>query len=471
MLDSVRELMTRAEAVMRKRIAEVPDGIYYAEGYLDNNGHEPEPLLARLKLTIAGARVVADFSGSSPQTAGPTNVGPAMAFNALALTVKAFLDPRSPVNHGSFEPLEIVNPSGSFLNATLPAPCGGMVECRSLMVSLIASALGQALPERRTGDLKGGANHVYLSGPGRGGDMFLLYEYPAGGTGATATNDGNHGTRAWPDGDFNAVWGTEVLEAQCPVEVVRYGIREGSGGEGAHAGGHGIRRELRILGEGASLSVLSDKNLIPPYGVAGGGSGACNRFVVIRDGEVIDPSSIPGKVGGFPLRPGDVVRIESAGGGGWGDALERDASQVAGALRQGYLSPAQAAQGYGVQVDAFGAVDKDATRCTRAQLADARVMLPVTLADADRFDGSRRLLTLPDEIARRIEATDGDLVELSTPQSASSLRAWLVQTEGGAASKELSLGPVGLSILGVREGDCVHMRRLSRARTSAEVGR
>jgi hypothetical protein len=154
--------------------------------------------------------MIADFTGSSPQTGGPTNVGPAMALNAVASVVKSYLDPQTPVNHGSFNPLQVINPPGSFLNAILPAPCGGMVECRAIMVALMVSALGQALPERLIGDLKGGANHVYMSGPRPSGDgnkagLFLLYEYPAGGTGATKSNDGNHVVRAFPEGDFNTV--------------------------------------------------------------------------------------------------------------------------------------------------------------------------------------------------------------------------------------------------------------------------
>ncbi|GAA4349060.1 hydantoinase B/oxoprolinase family protein [Variovorax defluvii] len=452
---SIGELMKRAERVMRERIAAVPDGIYYAEGYLDNNGHENEPLIARLKLTIEEDRVIADFSGSSPQTAGPTNVGPAMAFNALALTVKSFLDPHSPVNHGSFEPLQIINPPGSFLNATLPAPCGGMVECRAVMVSVLVSALGQAMPQRRAGDLKGGANHVYISGRTDAGDMFLLYEYPAGGTGATANTDGNHGTRAWPDGDFNAVWGAEVLEAQAPVQVAAYGIREGSGGVGEHRGGCGIRRDLKVLAGGASLSVLSDKNIIPPYGVAGGGSGACNRFVVLRGTEVIEPSSIPGKVGGFILQAGDIVRIESAGGGGWGDPLGRDAALVAADVHRGYLSPQQARARYGVELAADGTPDRDATRETRAGLRDGRTRLAVA-PGTDTFEGPRRTINLPADVRRRLRIAPGDLVELNTAAAGSALRAW-VGTQDTQEHK-LALGPIATAILGLRDGDSVEVR-------------
>ncbi|MEO6746994.1 MAG: hydantoinase B/oxoprolinase family protein [Caldimonas sp.] len=459
---SVAELMRRAERVMRERIAGVPDGTYYAENYLDNNGHENEPLIARLKLTVHGECMTADFSGSSAQTAGPTNVGPAMAFNALALTIKSFLDPHSPVNHGSFEPLKIINPPGSFLNAALPAPCGGMVECRAVMVSVLASALGQALPERRVGDLKGGANHVYISGNAESGDMFLLYEYSAGGTGATARTDGSHGTRAWPDGDFNAVWGAEVLEAQTPVQVAAYGIREGSAGDGEHRGGCGIRRDLRALVGGASLSVLSDKNIIPPYGVAGGESGECNRFVVIREGEVIEPSDIPGKVGGFILKAGDIVRIESAGGGGWGDPLQRDPALVADDVRLGYLSIGHARARYGVEIRDDGRTDNDATRRTRIRLREGRTLLEVRPATSDTFEGPRRILALPTDARQRLGVVAGDLIEMNTPAAGSALRAWVGAED--ATEMQIALGPIAMSILGVGEGDSVELRAAAPAK-------
>ena len=224
LLDAIEELIERAEKVMRERIAGIPDGTYHAEGYLDSDGHGAAPLRGRLALTVAGDCIVADFSGSSPQTKGPTNVGPAMAFNAAASIVKSFLDPNTPVNHGSFNPIEIVNPPGSFLNATLPAPCGGMVECRALMCGLVVSALGQALPEKRVGDLKGGGNHVYVSGPHPDrDDIFLLYEYPGRRYGSDRTH------RRQPRG-------AGISRGRLQRRAV------GRGGRGAKSGAHRIVR-------------------------------------------------------------------------------------------------------------------------------------------------------------------------------------------------------------------------------------
>src|SRR6185437_6120400 len=165
-----------------------------------------------------------------------------------------------------------------------------------------------------------------------GGENYLLYEYPAGGTGASLGRDGDNGVRSYIDGDFNAVWSVEVMESQCAVQVERYGIREGSGGVGQFRGGCGIRRDIRILGERADLSILSDHCIIPPFGVATGGSGAANGFSVFRNGEEISASPIPGKISGFELTAGDLVRIETAGGGGYGDPLERELSRIGGDL-------------------------------------------------------------------------------------------------------------------------------------------
>lgn len=455
LLDTVDELIARSAQVMRRRLAEVPDGDYYAEGYLDSNGHSDEPLLGRLKLTIDGERLIADFSGSSPQTMGPTNVGPAMAFNAVATTVKAFLDPDTAVNHGSFQPIEIVNPKGSFLNATLPAPCGGMVECRSLMAGLVASALGQALPEHRVGDLKGGANHVYLSGPAHDGGMFLMYEYPAGGTGATRRTDGNHGTRAYTEGDFNAVWSTEIVEAQCPVQVLHYGIRDGSCGDGEFRGGCGIRRDLRALDSGASLSVLADKCVIPPYGVASGRGGAANRFVVERNGATIEPSPMPGKVGGYALAQGDVVRIETAGGGGYGDPLDRDPDRVRHDVAQQYLSAGQARQRYGVALGAGGAADAAATRSERERIRSSRVVVALQAVPQDERCGTRRRIRISPAIAARLGVSDGVLVELASDACASALRGWVCIDP---CAQSVPLGPWGLGVLRAHEGSRVEIR-------------
>ncbi len=460
LLEAVDELIERSEQLMRVRISQVPDGTYLAEGYLDSDGHEPDPLIGRLKLTVKGDSITADFSGSHPQTMGPTNVGPAMAFNAVASIVKSYLDPDTPVNHGSFNPLTIVNPPGSFLNAVLPAPCGGMAECRALMCGMMVSALGQALPDRLVGDLKGGANHMYISGPRPDdGGLFLLYEYPAAGTGATRNTDGSHVVRAFPEGDFNTVQATEIVEAQCPIRVVQYGLREGSCGDGAFRGGCGVRRDLELLSDGSSLSVLGDKNIIPPFGVAAGKSGAANRFTVVRDGQLIEPSPIPGKVGAYPLEKGDIVRMESSGGGGYGDPLTRDPDRVLRDVTLGYISSDQAETRYGVVLDGAGAVDEAATTAKREALRAARVWAPAQLANDIDETGMQRDIPLPENLADRLGVRSGELVELTTPTSGAALRGW---ASIASAANHLQLGPDAMAVLGARSGDAIEIRPVPR---------
>ncbi len=460
LLESVNELIARSESVMRACIADVPDGTYRAEGYIEGDGNNTDPLVARLALTVDGDHMTADFTGCSPQTNGPTNVGPAMALNAVGSIVKSFLDPGTPVNHGSFQPIDVVNPVGSFINARLPAPCGGMVECRALLGGLMVGALGQAIPDKLVGDLKGGANHVYVSGPQAGGGLFLCYEYPAGGTGASNGADGVHAVRAFPEGDFNSVQSAEIIEAQSPLRVEQYGLRDGSCGDGMFRGGLGLRRDIRVLTGGASLSVLSDKNIIPPFGVAHGHSGAPNRFTVVRDGATVEPSSMPGKVSDFKLRAGDIVRMESSGGGGYGDPLERAPALVGKDVSLGYITTAQAEDRYGVVFDGDADIDEDATLAKRDALRTGRVELALEPANDDDWNETRRQIGVPEAVVARLGAMPGDMVEV-TAAGGVALRGWLtVDTKGPADA--LRLGPAGIAALGARPGDRVRLNAVGR---------
>jgi len=454
LLDGIEELIARSERQMRARIAECPDGDYYAEGFIESDGSNPDPLVVRLKLTVRGDEIVADFTGTSAQTNGPTNCGPAMAFNAVGTIVKAFLDPRTPINHGSFNPIRVIAPERSFINARETAPCGGMAEVKFLIDSVAAAAMGQVVPGMMVGDLKGGANHVHIAGP-RDGGTWIHYEWPAGGTGATDGLDGNNAVRSYNEGDFNSIQSVETVESQYPLRVERCEIREGSCGDGRFRGGFGLRRDVRILGETAMLSVLSEKNVIPPYGVAGGANGAANRFVVVRDGKTVQPSDVPGKVSGFALRHGDVVREETAGGGGYGDPLARDPARVAEDVRQGYLSRAQAKKRYGVVLRGSGRVDTDATMAERASLAAMRVRASVQVANEDEYDGPRRRFALSHALAARLGIADGGLVELLTGR-ATPVRGWAKLT--GGASDAVTVGPESLRLIGAAPGEAVEIR-------------
>ncbi|MEE8332376.1 MAG: hydantoinase B/oxoprolinase family protein [Alphaproteobacteria bacterium] len=459
LLDGVEELIARSERQMRARIEACPDGVYFAEGYIESDGTNPDPLVVRLKLTVRGNAIEADFTGSSAQTNGPTNCGPAMAFNAVGTIVKAFLDPLTPINHGSFNPISVIAPEGSFINARETAPCGGMAEVKFLIDSVVAAAMGQVVPDMTVGDLKGGANHIHIAGPRADGGTWIHYEWPAGGTGASDGVDGSNAVRSYNEGDFNSIQSVETVESQYPLRVERCEIREGACGDGKYRGGFGLRRDVRILDGGAMLSVLSEKNVIPPYGVAGGANGAANRFNVLRDGDLIAPSDVPGKVSGFSLAPGDIVREETAGGGGHGDPLERDPARVADDVAGGYLTPSQARARYGVVFDTASAVDAKATRNLREVLDDARLFADLEASNEDELDGSRRRFTLSRELARRLGVDDGVLIELCGAVAAP-LRGWVRVTERGTTDA-LGVGTETLRLLGAKPGDRVELRAVS----------
>jgi N-methylhydantoinase B len=460
LIDGVEALIDRSERQMRSRITDCPDGDYFAEGYIESDGSNPDPLVVRLKLTVAGDSIDADFTGTSAQTNGPTNCGPAMAFNAVGTIIKAFLDPKTPINNGSFNPISVTAPEKSFINARETAPCGGMAEVKFLIDSVVAAAMGQVVPEMTVGDLKGGANHIHIAGPREDGGTYIHYEWPAGGTGASVGVDGSNAVRSYNEGDFNSIQSVETVESQYPLRVERCEIRTGACGDGANRGGFGLRRELRVLDETAMLSVLSEKNVIPPYGVAGGSNGAANRFVVERDGEVIQPSDVPGKVSGFALVTGDIVREETAGGGGFGDPLTRDPALVAGDVDLEYLTAVQAEARYGVVFAADGTVDAAATSAKRKGLAGARESVTLEIANEDDIDGPRRRIAVPSTLANNLGISEGDLVELRG-KSVAPLRGWARVTEG--TESVLSIGPAGMRLLNADPGDGIEIRAVHAA--------
>ncbi|MBV8600246.1 MAG: hydantoinase B/oxoprolinase family protein [Candidatus Eremiobacteraeota bacterium] len=428
----VRETMTtlldRAERRMRAAIARLPDGVYRCETYLDNSGDTPEPLLLKVALRVRGDELTADFTGCPPEVPGPTNLGPAHASTAVFTMTKAFLDPHGPINAGAMRPLHTIVPEGTMLNARLPAACGAIGEVRRALEGLVMGALGRAVPERAVGDLKGASNITTIAW--RGKPPFV--EFPAGGTGGWATSDGNNAVRNFAEGDLSSIQPAEAIEVRWPMRVERIALRVDSGGAGEHRGGLGIERELRILEPGATLSVLSDHNVIPPYGVNGGFPGAPNRFVIRRGGDEVLPSKLPGKVSVFKLEADDVVVMQTAGGGGFGDPTKRDAALVEHDLAFGYVSPAAR--------DLYASPARTALRAR-------------TISSRE----GKRLAPLSPGTAKRLGLQSGALVEMFA--HGPSLRAWIV-LDDGFADDAIGIDEQGFEILGIRPDETVSLRRI-----------
>ena len=330
---AITELIQRAERRTRQRIAALADREYVYEHYLDPVGADAEPVVAKARIQIAGSDIEVDFTGSSQQTRAAMNAGPAVAATGAFIVLKAFLDPAQPINHGNFRPISVTAPEGSFFNARYPASCAGSSEVRHAAISAVLGAMSQAMPERMAGDIKGTSNHIYIGGkdPDRP-EPFIFYEYPAGGTGATAGGDGGDALRNFAEGDFASIQSVEAIEHESPLLVERCEILCDSGGAGRHRGGCGLRRDVRVLVDEALLSVSSNKNVLPPFGVAAGWPGAPNKFAVLRNGGELAPSDTPGQVQGYRLRSDDTVVMRSSGG--W--RLRRSVGARCGACPPGH---------------------------------------------------------------------------------------------------------------------------------------
>lgn len=438
-------LLDRAEQRMRAAIRDLPDGEYRCEVHLDNTGDRPEPLTLKLRLTVVGERLEADFTGCPPPVPGPTNLGPAHATTAVFTMTKAFLDPRGAINAGAMRPLEVIVPEGTMLNARPPAACGAIGEVRRALEGLVMGALGRAVPDRAIGDLKGASNITTIAWRGR----LPFVEFPAGGTGGWAGADGNNAVRNFAEGDLSSIQPVEAIELRWPLRVERCALRTDSGGAGTRRGGLGMEREIRVLAPGATLSVLSDKNVIPPYGVNGGHAGAPNRFVVRRGGQEMAPSALPGKVTAFPLEPDDIVVMQSAGGGGFGDPLAREPALVERDCAWGYVSDEAAFSLYGVD----GGSD-EATAKRRHAIAEGRMTLDAVLSVAR--PGRRRALVAP-RTAQSLGLSDGELIEIATRGPA--LRAW-IEVSADIPADAVGLDAEGLSLVANNGSRTVLLRRI-----------
>jgi N-methylhydantoinase B len=292
------ELYAYSERAMRAGIERLPDGRYEAEDVL-------EPIDGELRLhatvTIAGDTVAIDFAGTSPQHDGNLNCPLSVARSACFYVVRVLVDPDLPASGGAFAPITVSAPEGSLVNARPPAAvAAGNVETSSRIVDVVMRAFGNAIAVPAQG--QGTMNNVTL-----GNDRFTYYETIGGGQGACPDADGPSGVHVAMSNTLSTP--VEALELQYPLLVERYGLRPGSGGEGRHRGGDGVVRELRVL-ENSRLSIISERRAHGPAGERGGSPGASGR-------NLLNGEPLPAKVT-RDLVAGDVITIETPGGGGWG---------------------------------------------------------------------------------------------------------------------------------------------------------
>lgn len=328
-------MLDESDGLMRRAIASLPAGEYAGEDWLDGDGIDDRPVRIAVRVRPAGDQLDVDFDGTAPETAGPLNATRFVTASAVFYAVRALLGPEIPANGGCYRPIRLRVPAGTVLNPGPEAPrVGGNHETSQRVVDAVFRALAPALPDRIVAGGPGTSGLVMFGGRDEDGRPFVLYEVHGGGEGAGRTRDGTNAVRVHMSNVMNTP--VEVIESEYPLRVECCALRPDSGGPGRHRGGLGLRRSYRVLCEHAELSTMIERARVRPWGVFGGGDGAPFRITCERGGECLAVAPKENR----DVRHGDLIVLESSGGGGYGPPEERPAALRQADLENGYVSSA-----------------------------------------------------------------------------------------------------------------------------------
>ncbi len=344
---AMAEVLDYSERRMRAAIAEIPDGTYAGEALIDDDVYSPEPIPVRVTARVEGSEIWLDFAGTAPQVRGMFNCPLSSSYAAAFAAIRAIAsDKEIPANDGCNRPVHLTFPEGSLLNPRFPAPVRARMQAASRAFNAIHAALARALPDRVPAPGFDTTTAFYMSHR-RAGTYRVYGDILGGGYGAGRDYDGADAT----DNPLSNCRNTpiEAIEQiHDYLRMRRYALLPDSGGPGQWRGGLGFCREVEILDEGVELQVYSDHFKLPVPGRQGGRPGKTGSLTVVRRGERIQ---LPAKVN-FTLEPGDAVRFELGGGGGYGDPRARAREAVERDLADGRITPAHAAEAYGYAADA-----------------------------------------------------------------------------------------------------------------------
>ena len=384
----IEELEARAERQMRARIATIPDGRYHGRAWVDSDGVVDEPLAVDMRIEKRDTDLFFDMSGSSPPCAGPMNSVIATTRSSIYLAMKHIF-PEVPINAGTFAPLHVADPEGTFLYARYPRPVSGCAaEVSQRIAEAVFNALTPAIPGRLFGAPAGTSGNFALGGhdPERN-RAYVMYVISGGGYGGSPAGDGiSNGCSTIGISKSTPV---EVFEQHYPVLFEEYALHEGSGGAGEHRGGFGLRYRVKLRRGTANASFVMDHGRTGPLGALGGEDGGVNLVTVTRGGVPYHPPH-RSKDQGLLLRPGDTVEVRTPGGGGYGLPAARPPERVAGDVRQGYYTGEQARERFLVclspetgEVDpAATAALRDAGSADRADLGEAGPVATAALRES-----------------------------------------------------------------------------------------
>jgi N-methylhydantoinase B/oxoprolinase/acetone carboxylase alpha subunit len=317
-LTAFDEILDYGERRMRAALSALPDGSWRFADVLDSAGPRPEQQSSTqivLTLTLSDDTATFDFTGTDGQRPGNVNAVEAVTVSAVAFAIRAATDPSLPANGGAMRPVRVVAPAATVVAAVPPVAVGaGNVEVSQRVADVCLGALAQAVPAAVGAASQGTMNNVLLGGGGDTGDGWVHYETIGGGQGARPWGDGMSGVHTAMTNTLDTP--VEAFERALPMRVRRYGLRRGSGGAGRYTGGEGIWRELEAL-ETVTVSLVTERRISAPWGLAGGGPGACGENWWLPGGDESRARQLLDKCT-LTLAPGDVLRVLTPGGGGWG---------------------------------------------------------------------------------------------------------------------------------------------------------
>ena len=364
---AIAELRRRAAQQMRAKIARIPEGSYHGHAIVDSDGVVDEPLHIRVKVTrTAACDLEVDFAGSSPPCRGPMNSVIATTRSSVYLAVKHVF-PEVPISAGAFEPLRVIDPEGTFLYARYPRPVSGCAaEVSQRIAEAVFNALTQAIPAELFAAPAGTSGNLAIGGHDPARDRsYVMYLFTGGGYGGSAHSDGiSNGCSTIGISKMPPI---EVMEQYYPILFDQFAIYEGSGGAGEQRGGFGVNYAIRMRRGGARASMVMDHGRTGPLGALGGADGGLNKVAVETKAGTYHPPHLS-KDQDIELEPGDVIRVSTPGGGGYGDPLRREPRKVASDILRGYYTREQAASLFGVVLTADGAADAAGTVELRSRL-------------------------------------------------------------------------------------------------------
>jgi N-methylhydantoinase B len=355
------EILDYTERIVRDEIAKIPNGVYHAVDYMDDDGVSDEPIRVEVGVEVRDRDVVFDLTGSDLQRRCPLNATYAMTLSNCAYALRALIASDVAVNDGFYRAMKVIAPAGTVANAEPPAAIGGGWETAFRICETALQALGQAVPERMAAGSKGCMAQVAFGGVGRPHrSPYVFYEALGGGYGARATKDGIDGVQAHGQNTENAP--IEETEANYPVRIDRYELIQDSEGAGRFRGGLGLRRDYR-LESNAAFSTMGDRRKFAPWPLAGGSPGRLAKYILNPGAEAVE---MPSKFS-RDLPANTVFSYQTAGGGGYGDPFTRSPDLVLADVVAGKVSRERARTVYGVALTDEGGLDLAATAVFRSR--------------------------------------------------------------------------------------------------------